>query len=263
MFYSIKTLSKLYSMKQLLLVFLISFVVFKAQGQPSLDVGIFGGAGTYFGDMTRVEFSKSVNPAYGAFARYNFNPRYGLRFNVLTGTIGAEGEYDTQSWDPAKPDNFWAFDKNVLDVSLQFEFNFYKYIVGDKATPHSAYIFGGVGMQSYSYEYTTVRGGNNSEVSPTIPFGLGFKFNLSKRMGIGLEGGLRKSFSDKLDNLDDPLSELPDQKIYTDRFHNNDWTAYAGVHLVYKLIYGFKNWSLTTPRDKILDWGIENNPKNR
>jgi len=258
MIYSIKTLSKLNSMKQLLLIFLISFIVFKAQGQPSLDVGIFGGAGTYFGDMTRSDISKSINPAYGAFARYNFNPRYGLRFNVLTGTIGAEGEYDTQVFQPAA-NNYWAFNKNVLDVSLQFEFNFFKYIVGNKETPHSTYILGGVGMQSYSYENPRVVGGSNSEMSPTIPFGLGFKFNLSKRIGIGLEGGLRKTFSDKLDNLDDPLTNLPNVDInYTDRYHNNDWTAYVGVHLVYKLIYGFKEWDLTTPRDRILDWGIEN-----
>jgi hypothetical protein len=62
-------------MKRLLIVFLIGLVVFKAPAQPSLDVGIFGGAGTYFGDMTKIELSKSVNPAYGAFVRYNFNPQ--------------------------------------------------------------------------------------------------------------------------------------------------------------------------------------------
>ena len=254
-------------MKQLLFVFLIVFVILKAQGQPSLDIGFFGGAGTYFGDMTKIDLSKSVNPAYAAFARYNFNPRYGLRFNVLTGTIGAEGEFDTKSNSviPQVP-NYWDFKKNVLDISLQFEFNFLKYIVGNKETPYSTYIFGGVGMQTYSYTNPSVVGGNNSEVSPTIPFGLGFKFNLSKRIGLGLEGGLRKTFSDKLDNLDDPLSYTTTEGVefnYTDRYHNNDWTAYAGIHLVYKLIYGYKQWDLRTPKDKILDWGIENNPKNR
>lgn len=254
-------------MKQLLFVFLIVFVAIKAQGQPSLDIGFFGGAGTYFGDMTKINFSKSVNPAYAAFARYNFNPRYGLRFNVLTGTIGAEGEFNTQyiNTNPLVT-NYWDFKKNVLDISMQFEFNFQKYIVGNKETPYTTYIFGGVGMQTYSYANPMVQGGNNSEVTPTIPFGLGFKFNLSKRIGLGLEGGLRKTFSDKLDNLDDPLSYKNTDGVevkYTDRYHNNDWTAYAGIHLVYKLIYGYKQWDLRTPRDKIIDWGIENNPKNR
>ena len=249
-------------MKQLLSVFLIAFMVFTAHGQQSVDVGFFGGAGTYFGDMTKTEWQKSINPAYGAFMRFNFNPRYALRFNVLNSNIGAVGEFDSQKWNADPNTKYWDFNKNVLDISLQFEFNYFKYIVGDKEKPYSTYIFGGVGMQTYSFFINNIDG---SEISPTIPFGLGFKFNLSKRIGLGLEAGLRKTFSDKLDNLDDPLSyektngDLVTQIYYTDQYHNNDWTAYTGIHLVYKLIYGNKEWELKTPKKKILDWGIKNN----
>jgi hypothetical protein len=191
----------------------------------------------------------------GGFVRFNFNPRYALRFNAITGNIGAEGELDAETW---------TFDKNVLDISMNFEWNYLKYIVGDKETPWSTFLYGGIGVQTYKYDLAGITG---SEITPTIPFGLGFKFNLSKRWGIGMEGGLRKTFSDKLDNLDDPLSFVDqtgttDVKIkYTDQYHNNDWTAYVGVHLVYKLIYGNLNWTVRTPRSNILDWGIWN--KNR
>lgn len=264
-------------MKRLLMVFLIGFTVFKALGQPSVDVGIFGGAGTYFGDMTKIELSESVNPAYGAFVRYNFNPRYGLRFNVLNGSIGAVGEFDSQTWNTDLDNLSWDFNKNVLDISLQFEFNFFKYIVGERETPYSSYIFAGVGTQTYLYDSLGVVSPTSvptfteagREFALTIPFGLGFKFNLSKRIGLGLEGGLRKTFSDKLDDLDDPLSytivEGDEVTVikYTDQLHNNDWTAYVGIHLVYKLVYGPQKWEINTPRDKILDWGIENNSKNR
>ena len=264
-------------MKQIFIIFFIGFMAFEALGQHSVDVGIFGGAGTYFGDMTKTEFKKSVKPAYGAFMRYNFNPRYALRFNVINGTIGAEGEFDSQSWVPGpyQPTQ-WDFDKNVLDISLQFEFNFFKYIVGDKETPYSTYLFAGVGMQYYDYTIDHTQLGPLADIpkegsvfSPTIPFGLGFKFNVSKRIGLGIEAGLRKTFSDKLDNLDDPLSidysVNPPVEVskYTDSFHNNDWTAYVGVHLVYKLIYGNKEWELKTPKSKILDWGIHNNSYNK
>lgn len=257
-------------MKQLLMVFLIGLMVSEAHGQQSVDIGFFGGSGNYFGDMTKTEWQESINPAYGAFVRFNFNPRYGLRFNVLNGNIGAVGEFDSQKW-ILGPTKFyeWFFKKNVTDISLQFEFNYFKYIVGDKATPYSTYVFGGVGMQSYSYDLQYIGQPSGSEVTPTIPFGLGFKFNLSKRIGLGIEAGMRKTFSDKLDNLDDPLSKdysvTPAVEVskYTDQFHNNDWTAYLGVHLVYKLIYGNKEWILRTPKQNILDWGIENNSKNR
>jgi len=239
-------------MKRLLVIFLSGFLSVAALGQESVDIGIFGGGGTYFGDMTKINFQQSVNPAYGGFLRYNFNPRYALRFFVLNGTIGADGEFESEPWD---------FDKNVLDVSLQFEFNYLKYIVGDKVTPWSTFIYGGLGMQTYKY---FIKGIEGSEIIPTIPFGLGFKYNLSRRWGIALEGGLRKSFSDKLDDLNDPLSYTNSENMkikYTDLWHNNDWTAYAGVHLVYKLIYGNREWTLRTPRKNIIDWGIWN--KNR
>ena len=246
-------------MKQILVFLLFGFLAIETFGQQSVDVGFFGGAGTYFGDMTKIDFQKSVNPAYGSFIRFNFNPRYALRFNVLNGNIGAKGEFQSV------PCNF---SKNVMDISLQFEFNYMKYIVGQKETPYSTYLFAGVGMQTYNYDITYATGQvTGSEITPTIPFGLGFKVNLSKRWGLGIEGGLRKSFSDKLDNLDDPLSYLninvtpPVQVKYTDLEHNNDWTAYLGIQLVYKLIYGTKEWELRTQKKYMIDWGIFNNSR--
>lgn len=255
-------------MKQIFVFFLIGFLAIKTFGQPSVDIGIFGGAGTYFGDMTKIDIQKSVNPAYGGFVRYNFNPRYALRFNVINGSIGADGKFDQAAW---------SFKKNVLDISLLFEFNYLKYIVGDKVTPWTTFIFGGVGMQTYNYEmnqqklgpivdptYFTYANLSGPVMTATIPFGLGVKYNLSKRWGLGIEGGLRKSFSDKLDNLDDPLSYVntivePNVQVkYADQWHNNDWTAYFGVHLVYKMIYGNKEWELRTPRKNMIDWGIWN-----
>lgn len=249
-------------MKQLLVFFLIVFLAIKSFAQPSVDIGIFGGGGTYFGDMTTIDFQKSVNPALGGFVRFNFNPRYALRFNVINGTIGAEGSFDYKPVDPSNPGNSWNFNKNVLDISMNFEWNYLKYIVGDKETPWSTFLFGGIGVQTYKYNIATLDGMiEGSEIAPTIPFGLGFKFNLSRRWGIGFEGGLRKSFSDKLDNLDDPLSYIDSENVqvkYTDQSHNNDWTSYVGVHLVYKLIYGNQNWEVRTPKHNMLDWGIWN-----
>lgn len=257
-------------MKRLISILTIVLLAFKAISQPSVDIGVFGGAGTYLGDMSTVDLQKSVNPAFGGFIRYNFNPRYGLRFNVQAGTIGAEGQYQLEPW---------AFSKNVMDISLNFEFNYLKYIVGDRETRWSTFLFGGIGVQMYDYNfrrsemevfvdpsYLNIPRQTGSVNTPEIPFGMGFKFNLSRRWGIGLEGGFRKTFADKMDDLDDPLSFLNDEGFqvnYTDRYHNNDWTAFAGIHVVYKMIYGVKQWSVTTPRSKILDWGIINNSRKQ
>jgi len=252
-------------MKHILVIFLFGFLAIETFGQQSVDVGFFGGAGTYFGDMTKIDIQKSVNPAYGSFLRFNFNPRYALRFNVLNGNIGAVEKFDFEASQADPNYKPLGFKKNVLDISLQFEFNYMKYIIGQKETPYSTYLFAGVGMQTYNYDIPYATGKvTGSEITPTIPFGMGFKVNLSRRWGLGIEGGLRKSFSDKLDNLDDPLSHInSDGKLikYADLLHNNDWTAYLGVHLVYKLIYGTKPWQISAVKHShfILDWGIWNN----
>jgi len=48
-------------------------------------------------------------------------------------------------------------------------------------------------------------------------------------------------FVDKLDNLDDPLAYINDEgkeTVYSDFWHNNDWSGYLGVHLTYKIYLG-------------------------
>ena len=63
---------------------------------------------------------------------------------------------------------------------------------------------------------------------------------------MGIEYQVRKMFSDKLDNLDDPLAYKTnvngtDEVItYTDAIHNNDWATYLGIHLTYKIYMGKK-----------------------
>ena len=50
-----------------------------------------------------------------------------------------------------------------------------------------------------------------SVIAATIPFGIGFKFNLGERWGFGIEYQMRKMFIDKLDNLDDPIAFVDDK----------------------------------------------------
>ena len=80
-------------------------------------------------------------------------------------------------------------------------------------------------------------------MTSTIPFGIGFKYTIGKRLGMGIEYQMRKLLSDKLDDLDDPLAHINadgDEITYTDQFHNNDWSAYLGIHLTYKIYIGKK-----------------------
>src|SRR5690606_5391323 len=178
-----------------------------------------------------------------------------LRAMFLTGKFTDEGKIENEDW---------LFSKAVQDISMQVEINFLRYILGVDKTPYSAYVTAGIGVAYFPYELIQEELDiinkinpqhnkasylpNESVMSPTIPFGIGFKYTLGQRLGIGIEYQMRKMFSDKLDNLDDPLAfvnynsdgTLKEEIKYTDTIHNNDWSGYLGIHLTYKIYMGKK-----------------------
>jgi hypothetical protein len=234
-------------MKKLLLVFLTVWITVSGFAQKTADIGIWGGTSIYFGDMSEAPPFQTFNLNFGAYFRYNFNARVSARAMILTGNFKQQGEIEGTPW---------TFDKSVQDFSLQVEINYLKYILGEKKTPFSSYVTAGVGMVYFPYEVLSSsiaqfnpehpdvknpKDYNESEVAPTIPFGIGFKYNIGRRLGVGIEYQMRKIFSDKLDNLDDPLSFYnPQEELikYTSSIHNNDWSGYLGVHLTYMIYIG-------------------------
>ena len=134
------------------------------------------------------------------------------------------------------------------------EVNYLKYLLGEKKTPFTPYILGGVGVMYFPYvfdpvimaqinpNYPVLNVVEESVISPTIPFGFGFKFSVGPRIGIGLEYQIRKLFTDKLDNLDDPLSfeavnndGVTEIIKYSTFWHNNDWPGFLGVNITYNI----------------------------
>jgi hypothetical protein len=192
-----------------------------------------------------------ANLNFGGYFRYNFNSRIGLRAMFLTGSFSDEGVIEGE---PA------TFKKNVQDFSVQAEINYLKYILGSEKTPFTSYVTAGIGVAYFPYEMdpafiASFNPAHNkgtalvkeSVVTPTFPFGIGFKYTLGQRLGIGIEYQMRKLFSDKLDNLDDPLAYEKtnadgtiEDITYTDMIHNNDWSGYVGIHVTYKIYIGKK-----------------------
>ena len=239
-------------MKKIALVFATVLITVSGFAQKTADIGIWGGTSTYFGDVREAPPLQTFNLNLGGYFRYNFNARVGLRAMFLTGKFSADGVIEGEAW---------SFDKSVQDISLQVEINYLKYILGVKNTPFTSYIMGGLGVVYYPYEldpamiatfnpnHPMFYNGQplvkkkESEIAATIPFGFGFKFNLGERWGLGIEYQMRKMFLDKLDNLDDPIAFVDDEgkeHYYTDKWHNNDWSGYLGMHVTYKLYIGKK-----------------------
>jgi hypothetical protein len=239
-------------MRKILLVFAAVWITVSGKAQITADIGVWGGTSVYFGDLDETNPIQPLNPNFGAYFRYNFNSRVGLRLMFLTGNFSEQGVIEGEET---------SFKKGVQDFSLQAEINFLRYILGVEKTPYSAYVTAGVGVAYFPYDMNPGliaifnpqhnKGSypvNESVMAPTIPFGIGFKYTLGQRLGIGIEYQMRKMFSDKLDNLDDPLAYLTynadgtvkDEIKYTDLTHNNDWSGYLGIHITYKIYMGKK-----------------------
>jgi len=246
-------------MYKILLVITVILMTVPGKAQNTADIGLWGGTSTYIGDIDEAGFFKQFSPNFGAYYRYNFNSRVSFRAQFLMGEFAATGLIEGVET---------SFSKNVQDVSFQAEINYLKYILGGKNMPFTSYVLGGIGVAYFKYEMDPVfissfnpgipglnikhnKGTtpvNESVVAPSIPFGIGFKYSIGQRLGVGIEYQMRKLFSDKLDNLDDPLAyvtndvngALISETTYTDALHNNDWTGYLGLHVTYKIYTGKK-----------------------
>ena len=258
-------------MRKLLLVFVTVLLTVSVHAQKTADIGIWGGTLTsVHGDMDEDAPFQSFNLNFGAYFRYNFNARVAVRAMFLTGTFSGEGTVESAPWE---------FDKSVHDLSLQAEINYLRYILGKQKLRFSPYVTFGIGVAFFPYTFTSGRlatdplgpagilgfnpdhpelrfdaAGEPIDVeyeesvgTPTIPFGIGFKYTIGERLGLGVEYQMRKYMSDQLDDLDDPLAYVKEVKqgepitvTYNDGSHNNDWAGYLGVHLTYMIFIGKK-----------------------
>lgn len=212
----------------LMLMVLLPAARMSAQDDPQYRMEIGAGVGTvsYEGDFNG-NVLKNMQPMFSALWRYNFDPYKDLRLSATYGKLkGSSKDVDTYYPDYATEE--YSFNRNLLDVNLVFEYNFWPYGTGrdyrgaKRLTP---YIYGGIGATSAS-------GGRSKSVfTANVPIGLGVKYKLNERMNLGLDWGIHFSLSDELDGVKDPY-----QVKSSGMFKNTD--CYSMLQLT--LTYSFK-----------------------
>lgn len=212
----------------LMLMVLLPAARMSAQDDPQYRMEIGAGVGmvSYEGDFND-NVLKNMQPMFSALWRYNFDPYKDLRLSATYGKLkGSSKDVDTYYPDYATEE--YSFNRNLLDVSLVFEYNFWPYGTGrdyrgaKRLTP---YIYGGIGATSAS------GGGSKSVFTANVPIGLGVKYKLNERMNLGLDWGIHFSLSDELDGVKDPY-----QVKSSGMFKNTD--CYSMLQLT--LTYSFK-----------------------
>jgi len=186
--------------------------------QRSLEAGVFLGCSFYLGDLNPDGFfNQFTKVAGGLVLRYNLNNRIAFRYNMLFGTVTAD---DAQSTSASQRERNLNFKSPIDEFSVQAEFNFLEYELGNPKHSYTPYIFLGFGvfkmnpqgqlgnqwvaLQPLGTEGQGTASNPNKPyhlLQPCIPFGLGFKTNFSKTLCIGFEWGMRKTFTKYIDDV--------------------------------------------------------------
>lgn len=185
------------------------------------DVGVQGGISTYLGDFNNVNVFKSPSPYLGAHYRYNFDDYNGVRVSANVGQIrGSSDSYEhfLPGIPPVK-----EFSELFFDLDVKYEVNFRPFNpLTSRHEFFSPYLL--VGIAAYYY---------NGNMLPAIPFGAGVKVAATRRITLGLEMQLSKTFNDELDfykNVGNKSSFIS----------NNDWFFTCGFVFSYRLNLGQK-----------------------
>ena len=172
-------------MKQLLrtLTLLSALLSANAQDEPEyrLEVGAGLGGVSYSGDFSG-GFFKGIQPWMALVAKYRFNPRMALGFDVGTGKIkGSTADVDT--WYPIEP---YDFSHQLTEADVRFEYNFWPYGTGREyrgARPLTPFVTLGLGITHHS--------GTNSGVTMNLPLGAAVKWKAAPRLNVIAEWAKR------------------------------------------------------------------------
>ena len=160
------------------------------------ELGFSGGTAFYLGDANHVTPFNRARWYAGGFYRYNIDTRWAVKLDVNY----AEVEGDTRDFGYILPNgqSYAAFKRGFVDVHAAVEFNFFD--IGENksfsrnkfdATP---YILIGVGVCAYNDLYS---GENMYKLS--IPFAIGGKWKINKRLTLGIQWSIHKLFTDSFD----------------------------------------------------------------
>ncbi|MGD1847647.1 MAG: DUF6089 family protein [Salibacteraceae bacterium] len=258
-------------MKRLLSVFLLLWCI-SAFGQrdKSFELGIFAGVSFYNGELNPwAQYSPDfTRPAFGIIGRKNLNRRWAIKFNAYYGRIAGD---DSKVNQDANQTRNLSFESRLWDVGSQFEFNFVPFHpLDDKSSPITPYLFWGLSV--FGFNPTTDLQGNQYELQPLktegqsrgyrrtsvgMPFGLGIKTRLNHRVLLGFEWGIRRTWTDYLDDvsttypdagiLDGVAADLSDRSFEnvgpngtnwgTQRGNPNrkDWYTFSGLTLTIRI----------------------------
>lgn len=239
------------------------FLLFQTSKAQDIEVGLAGGGMYYLGDLNPGTHFLNTQVAYGLMVRYTIDTRWAVKMSAMQGKI--KGDASGSSF---LPDRGLSFTSQVTDIAAVAEFNFMPFFTGSRKNGISPYIYAGFSVFFYTPENNGVslremgtEGQNEgyedrktyATYNFSIPFGIGAKFSLARRLGLQVYWEMHKTFGDYLDDVSttyylnghsiDPenIAEVASDPTLNHQpgmqrgnASNNDWFAMLGLSITYK-----------------------------
>ena len=201
--------------------FLIVFIYCSIIHSQIREYGVFAGGAYYIGDLNSVHYSQQQS-ALGMVYKYNSpNNRTTFRLHLMHNQIKGD---DFKTGIADKIQRNLSFKNNIIEIGSVFEVNFFDFQPGQNnpelgsfGTP---YFFGGLALirsnpkaKSNNGEWVelqplTTEGVKYSRNQIVIPFGFGVKVNFTHHISLSFEYGIRKTFTDYLDDVSGTYPDL-------------------------------------------------------
>jgi hypothetical protein len=205
------------------------------------EIGIFAGKSSYIGDIAPDRFT--FKNSKGAFFKKQFNDYGGIKLNYEQISLGAE---DQLSKNPYASSRGFFFSRDFHDISLIGEFNFTRYLPGNKYYRFTPYLGVGVGYMISMNKDTVINALKDSTIKNQylhFPVQLGFRFNLTQRWNLFAEALYRFTTTDEIDNLVDGKTKAAYLGYQGSRSGKDQFfSAKAGISYNLIKIYGEEKW---------------------
>jgi hypothetical protein len=262
-------------MRLIIFIFLFtSLGVFgqRQNGRSRSELGVLLGGSYYIGDLNQFNHFHGTKPAAGIVYRYNYHSRVSIRGNFTYAQVGAT---DADAKSDININRNLNFTSDIFELAGGVEFTYLPFFLGNDRYKGTAYVVAEIGLfrmnpkTSYNGDMVELQPlgteGQGSDLSDKknysltqlcIPLGVGVKFTLGKRAAISFEYGIRKTFTDYLDDVgsnsyvdptllaasNGPLaSELSNQSLDGSRFgkrgnsSTKDWYSFFGTMVTFRL----------------------------
>lgn len=214
---------------RLVVLFSVFFCFAFAKAQ-TYELGVFAGGSNVIGDVGSTQFVDPSDLAVGAIFKWNRSNRHDFRASIIfANMVGDDNDSDDRSRDLRG----YNYNYNLIEASIGIEYNFWEWELYTGKKQLVPYLY--TGLTGFQYQGFRLDQVNNQLIEDdtargiAVPFILGVKTNITPKIVLAVEVGVRYTFTDNLDGSNNEDFE----NVSFGNINNNDWYVFSGLTLTY------------------------------